>query len=75
MSGRQLLIPGVIAMLGLVSVRDSQRQVELSYKLAALEKQSKNARQESELMRTQYRALQAPGTIENKVKEILKRRV
>src|SRR5438552_341621 len=70
MSGRHLLLLGILASLGLLSVRDAQRQVELGYKIASLEKSTREVQGQIDLCKIQNRALQSPHSISTKVAEL-----
>jgi hypothetical protein len=69
-NGRHLILVGVIACAGLLSVHDGQRQIELGYKIGALEKDLRGVRVEIEMCRIKHQALQAPRTVMAKVAEL-----
>jgi hypothetical protein len=70
LNGRHFLLLGIIACAGLVSVRDGQKQVELCYQIAALEKDLREVRSEIELCRMKHRALQSPRAVTTKASEL-----
>lgn len=67
LSGRHLLLLGSLAGAGLVSVRDSQRQIGLAYETARLEIQLHKLRQEAETDQAKLQALRAPPRVVDRV--------
>jgi hypothetical protein len=63
LSGRHLVLLGILACAGLLSVHFGQRQIELCYKLAAIEKELRDVRADIELCRIQHQALQSPKAV------------
>ena len=69
-NGRHLILVGMIACAGLLSVHDGQRQIELGYKIGALEKELRGVQTEIEMCKIKHQALQAPKTVMTKVAEL-----
>jgi hypothetical protein len=63
LNGRHLVLLGIIACGGLVSVHDGQRQTKLRYELADIEKQLRDTRSEIELSRIRHQSLQSPRAV------------
>mgnify|MGYP001605872295 CR=1 FL=1 len=69
-NGRHLILIGIIACAGLLSVHDGQRQIELGYQIGALEKKLRDTRSEIELCKIQHQAMQSPKAIITKTAEL-----
>ncbi|MFH0939368.1 MAG: hypothetical protein V1899_08825 [Planctomycetota bacterium] len=69
-SGRHLLLVGIIACAGLLSVHDGQRQIELGYQIGALEKKLRDVRSEIALCKIKHQALQSPKAVITKTAEL-----
>ncbi|HEY3320554.1 MAG TPA: hypothetical protein VGP72_08820 [Planctomycetota bacterium] len=63
MSGRHFILLGIIACAGLISVHDGQRQVELCYQIAAMEKDMREVRSQIDLCKIKHLALQSPRAV------------
>lgn len=63
MHGRHFVLLGIVACAGLVSVHDGQQQVDLCYRIGALEQKLRDVRADIELCRIQHRALQSPRAV------------
>jgi hypothetical protein len=70
MNGRHILLLGVIACAGLVSVHDGQQQVTLCYEIGAMERDLRNVREEIEFAKIRHRALQSPRALTKKANEL-----
>jgi len=70
LSGRHFILLGIIACAGLISVHDGQRQVDLCYQIAALEKGLREVRSEIELAKIKHRALQSPRAVTHRAQEL-----
>lgn len=70
MNGRHILLLGVIACAGLVSVHDGQRQVTLCYEIGAMERDLREVREEIEFAKIRHRALQSPRALSKKANEL-----
>lgn len=70
MSGRHLILLGIIACAGLLSVHDGQIQTDLCYKLAAMEKDLREVRSEIDLCKIKHRSLQSPRAITTRAAEL-----
>ncbi|MCZ7647942.1 MAG: hypothetical protein M5U26_22235 [Planctomycetota bacterium] len=62
-SGRHLLVVGALACAGLLTVRDSQRQTELGYRVAEMEANLRRVRKAIREERTRLLALQTPDQV------------
>lgn len=62
-SGRHLILIGIIACAGLLSVYAGQRQVELGYRIGAMSKELRDIRSGIELCKIKYQALQSPKAV------------
>jgi hypothetical protein len=69
-NGRHLLMLGLLAVAGLVSIRDSECQVNLGYDLAKTELQLKKLRQELEFERARLQGKHRPALVIEKSKEL-----
>ena len=69
-NGRHLLLLGFVACAGLLSVHDGQRQIELGYQIAAVEKQLRDVRAEIELCKIKHQALQSPRAVMTRAVEL-----
>ncbi|GMV79979.1 MAG: hypothetical protein AMXMBFR7_11630 [Planctomycetota bacterium] len=69
-SGRHLLFLGALAAAGLVSVRDSQEQIERGYVLAEYEAQLREVRKEIAAERARLLALQTPQRVIDRAAEL-----
>ena len=69
-SGRLILLLGALAAAGLLSVRESQRQVKLGYQIANTEEQLRKTRQGTVTERARLQSLQAPARIISRVQEL-----
>lgn len=70
LSGRHLLFLGVLAGAGLISVRDSQKQIELGYDIAKIERDLRKAREEIATERARLHAMQYPGRVIERAREL-----
>jgi len=70
MNGRHFVLLGIIACAGLVSVHDGQKQVELCYRIGALERDLREIRTEIEFGKIQHRALQSPRAVTEHATEL-----
>lgn len=70
MSGRHILLLGVIACAGLISVHDGQRQVSLCYEIGAMERDLRQVREEIEFAKIRHRALQSPRALTRKAGDL-----
>jgi len=70
MSGRHLILLGIIACAGLISVHDGQIQTDMCYKLAAMEKDLRDVRSDIELCKIKHRSLQSPRAITTRAAEL-----
>jgi hypothetical protein len=69
-SGRHILLLGIIACAGLVSVHYGQRQTEVCYDIAASEKDLRELRDEIELCKIKHQALQSPKAVMQRVQDL-----
>jgi len=69
-NGRHLLMLGLLAVAGLVSIRDAERQVNMGYDLAKSELQLKKLRQELEFERARLQGKLRPTLVIEKSKEL-----
>jgi hypothetical protein len=69
-SGRHFLLLGILACAGLISVHYGQEQIDSCYKIASLEKDLRTVRQQIELSKIKYRALQSPRAVMMKAAEL-----
>ena len=70
LSGRHFLLLGIMACAGLLSVHDGQKQIQLCYQIAAIEKDLREIRSEIELCKIKHQALQSPGAVILKAAEL-----
>jgi hypothetical protein len=70
MSGRHILLLGIIACAGLIAVHNGQRQVSLCYEIGAQERDLRQVREEIEFMKIRQRALQSPRALTKKAEEL-----
>lgn len=70
MSGRHILLLGVIACAGLLSVHDGQRQVTICYEIGAMERDLRQVREEIEFAKIRHRALQSPRALTKKAGDL-----
>jgi hypothetical protein len=69
-NGRHLLLLGVIACAGLISVHDGQLQTDCCYQIAGSEKELRNTRDEIELCKIKHQALQSPKAVMDRATEL-----
>jgi len=69
-NGRHLVLLGGLACAGLVSVHMGQQQIDLCYKLGALEKDLRDTRDEIEVCRIKHLALQSPKAVNERIAEL-----
>ena len=62
-SGRHMILVGVLCVAGLISVRESHRQVTLGYEIARTETNLRRLRQEQDSEYAQYQSLQVPSKV------------
>ena len=63
MSGRHIILLGILACAGLLSVHDGQQQIDCCYRLGSLEKDLRDVRTQIQLCKIQHRALQSPKAV------------
>jgi hypothetical protein len=66
MSGRHIILLGILACCGLMSVHDGQQQIEHCYRLGTLEKNLREIRADIQLCKIKHRALQSPKAVVEK---------
>ena len=69
-NGRHLILVGIIACAGLLSVHAGQRQIELGYQIGAQEKDLREIRSEIELCEIRCQALQSPKAVADRAAEL-----
>ena len=69
-SGRHLVLIGALAGAGLLSVRDSQRQVDLGYEIARIEKDLRDTRARSAAEAAALHALHSPTRIIERARKL-----
>ena len=69
-SGRHLLILGLLAGAGLLSVRISQDQIALAYEIARCEARLRKAHEEQVTENARFQALRIPTRVMDKVAEM-----
>jgi len=69
-NGRHLLLLGLLACAGLLSVHDGQQQTALCYQIAAQEKELREIREQIELNRIKHTALQSPRAVMERAAEL-----
>lgn len=62
-SGRHIILLGALCIAGLLSVRESHRQVSLGYDIARTEANLRRIRQEQDSEHAQFQALQVPSKV------------
>ena len=70
LNGRHFVLLGIVACAGLFSVHDGQKQIDLCYDIAALEKNLRDVRSEIELCKIKHQALQSPKAVMSRVAEL-----
>jgi hypothetical protein len=70
LSGRHMILLGILACAGLLSVHDGQQQVDLCYQLGKMEKDLHDVRNDIQLARIKHRALQSPKSVMEKAAEL-----
>ncbi len=70
LNGRHLILLGGIAAAGLLSVREGQRQVELCYRIASVEKEIRGVESEIKLCKNEHLALQSPKAVMDRAAQL-----
>jgi hypothetical protein len=70
LSGRHIMLLGILACAGLLSVRDGQQQVDVCYQLGKVEKELRDIRADIQLDRIRHRALQSPKAVIERANEL-----
>ena len=66
LSGRHIILLGILACAGLVSVHTGQQQIDHCYVLGSLEKELREVDADIQLNKIKHRALQSPKTMVEK---------
>ena len=69
-NGRHLLLLGLLACAGLLSVHDGQMQTDLRYRIAAQEKELREIREQIALSRIKHTALQSPRAVMERASDL-----
>ena len=70
LSGRHFILLGILACAGLLSVHFGQRQIDLCYKIAVIEKDLRDVRAQIELCKITHQALQSPKAVMSHAAEL-----
>ena len=70
LNGRHLILLGGVAAAGLLSVREGQRQIELCYHIATVEKDIRGVQAEIKLCKNEHLALQSPKAMMDKAAQL-----
>src|SRR5438270_13182021 len=69
-NGRHLILLGILACAGLISVHDGQCQVDLCYQLGTMEKQLRDVRSQIQVCKIEHQALQSPKAVAERAIEL-----
>lgn len=70
LNGRHLVLVAGVAAAGLLSVREAQRQITLSYKIAGVEKDIRSLKSKIQLCKIEHLALQSPKAVTTHAAEL-----
>ena len=70
LNGRHLILLGGIAAAGLLSVREGQRQVEICYRIAGIEKDILGVQTDIKLCKNEHLSLQSPKAMMDKAAQL-----
>ena len=70
LNGRHLILLGGIAVAGLLSVREGQRQIGVCYRIASVEKEIRGVKALIQFSKIEHLALQSPKAVSNRAAEL-----
>ena len=70
LNGRHLVLLGGLAAAGLLSVREGQKQTDICYRIATIEKEIREVHIDRRQTRTEHLALQSPKAMTNRANEL-----
>lgn len=70
LNGRHLILLGGIAVAGLLSVREGQRQIGVCYRIATVEKEIRGVKSQIQFSKIERLALQSPKAVSNHAAEL-----